>query len=394
MTTPSANLGLPPPDPESLAHSQRVRQALVEWVGGHPNGISFADYMQWVLYEPGLGYYSAGNTKLGAAGDFVTAPEVSPLFGGVLARQCDQILDKLGRGTIVEFGAGTGVLAETVLTGLQGIDRLERYVIVEVSADLKERQKARLQSLQASLLAKVEWASDPADLQVDGVLIANEVLDALATERFQIGPDGEVLQQRIVVDDSGALSNVWRVADPSLANAVASLQPELGYDLPVGYTSEWSAALEGVLDAMSAVIKRGAILLADYGYGRSTYYAPDRVDGTLTCHFRHHVHGDPLVYPGIQDITAWVDFSRVAERLDEAGMRYVGFTTQAEFLLNGGLPDLLRVAAPETHATLSQGIKTLTLPGEMGERFKFIGFQRDCDVELSGFAGRDFGRLL
>lgn len=390
----AAGTGLPHPDPQSANHSELVRQSLIAAIREAGGRISFADFMQFALYAPGLGYYSAGNQKFGEAGDFTTAPEVSPLFGSVLARQADVVLAELGAGGIVEFGAGTGALAHALLSSLDDPTKLERYAIVEVSADLQARQREKLSSLPTMLRDKVVWVDDPATLAVDGLVIANEVLDAAPVERFRIGPDGEVLQQCVALSQDDILRLDYVAAPQALQAAVEHLQETLQRRLPVGYTSEMGFVADGVARQMQAALRRGVLLIADYGYGRETYYADDRTDGTLICHFRHHVHADALWAPGIQDITAWVDFSRIADVLDAQGLGFLGFTTQSEFLLHGGLASVYAGLDPEQQAQLSGGVKTLTLPGEMGERFKFLGFHKDCSVALPGFSGRDFGRQL
>ena len=386
--------GLPVPDPAAAEHSQAVAAALARHVDARGGAVSFADFQQFVLYAPGLGYYSAGATKFGAGGDFITAPEVSPLFATILARQWPTVHARLGGGSVVEFGAGTGALAHDFLAALADNDALPaRYLIVEVSAELRQRQQERLAQLPAACADRVQWVDSPNGLEIDGLVLANEVLDAVPVERFRIGTEGAI-EQLVVTMPAGTIVPQWRAAPDPLADAVSALQDALGRALPPGYVSEVAPMADGVVEAMAGALRAGVVLLCDYGYDRQTYYAPERTDGTLTCHFRHHVHADPFVLPGIQDLTAWVDFSRTAERLGELGLGYLGFTPQAEFLLAGGLADAFSGLPGDAQAALSPGIKTLTLPGAMGERFKFLGFHRDCPVALPGFSGRDFGRLL
>ncbi|MEO0575728.1 MAG: SAM-dependent methyltransferase [Pseudomonadota bacterium] len=384
---------LPSVPPALAAHADKVRQHLSERIAAAGGALPFSDFMQSALYAPGLGYYSGGAQKFGEDGDFTTAPEISPAFGAVLARQCQAVLAQLGHGDIVEYGAGTGRLAADVLGTLAELRSLpDAYYIVEVSADLRARQRDTLAATIPVLLERVHWIDDPREQPVRGIVIANEVLDALCVERFRIGANSDVERQFVCLID-GALATEWRTADAALAAAVAQIQASLGRSLPEGYISEVCLQMPAWLQMVAETLQRGVILMSDYGYGRDALYAPDRSSGTLTCHYRHHAHDDVLHLPGCEDITAWVDFTNVAESLDAAGLNYLGFTTQAQFLLNGGLTEVVSAAADDALA-LSRGIKTLTLPGEMGERFKFIGFSRECDVLLPGFSGRDFGVAL
>lgn len=383
---PDSIHSLPLPDAESLAHSEkaasRIRQAIAE-AGG---SISFAEFMQLALYEPGLGYYSAGATKFGAAGDFVTAPELSPLFGRVLARQTAAVLRQLRDPRILELGAGSGALAVQMLGALpdHGIE-LARYAILEVSADLRQRQERMLRDELPELSTEILWLSELPE-RFDGVVIANEVADALPVERFERSRDG-VLQHRVAVERNRF---VWRrdIAPAFLADAVLHVEETIGRMLPDGFVSEVSAGLPGWIDDLASRIGDGFIFLVDYGLTRSEYYAADRSDGWLRCHFRHRAHNDPLIYPGIQDVTAWVDFTTVAEAASAAGMDIAGFVSQAHFLMNGGLEEeLTEFTRLPTAAQLelSRQVKMLTLPGEMGEHFKCIGLSRGAIAKPEAF---------
>jgi SAM-dependent MidA family methyltransferase len=386
---------LPAPDAESLRHSERtaacIRQAIAE-AGG---SISFAEFMQLALYAPGLGYYSAGATKFGEAGDFITAPEISPLFGRVLARQCAGVLAQVERPIVLELGAGSGALAATVLPALKELGTPpERYLVLEVSAELRERQEQRLQALQPSLGAKVEWLAElPGPF--DGVVIANEVADAMPVERFRI-ERGEVLQYRVAVRGGGF---AWATAPAPefLREAVRGIEASLGAPLPDGYESEVSAGLPGWVGDVAGCLDTGLAFLFDYGLPRREYYAPDRSGGWLRCHFRHRAHDDPLAWPGIQDISAWVDFTSVAEAAVNAGMDIAGFVTQAHFLVHGGLEQEFAAAAPSStagQAELSRQVGLLTLPGEMGERFKCIGLSRGRVGRPAALAAADRAHAL
>ena len=374
---PESRGGLPEPDAQSAAHSKRVVASINAVISKAGGSISFAEYMQHALYAPGLGYYSAGATKLGADGDFVTAPEISPLFGRVLARQCAFVLEQLNDGRILEFGAGTGALAVSMLAKLDELRALpERYLILEVSADLKERQETRISQECPQFLDRVEWVSQiPGNFT--GVIVANEVADAIPFERFRI-QDGEVMQARIVSDGDG-FGWQYVTAPERLCNAVRRVESDLGQTFSSGYESEISLGLQSWIADISNAVQQGIVLLIDYGVTRREYYAPERGEGWLRCHFRHLAHNDPLILPGIQDLTTWVDFSGVAEAASDAGMSIAGYVTQAHFLMGGGLEEELAdfTSLPVgKQLEVSGQVKLLTLPAEMGENFKCIGLRR------------------
>ena len=362
---------LPQPDADSAAHSQRV----ADWIHGKiaktGDSISFAEFMQHALYAPGLGYYAAGAAKFGAAGDFVTAPEVSAVFGRVLARQCAEVLAATDGGSILEFGAGSGKLAVDILGALQDLDVLPaRYDIVEVSADLVERQQRLVREQLPQLSSRVRWLTELPRDHV-GVVIANEVLDALPVERF-LRTVTEVRQLRVATED-GRFCMTDAPAPAYLHDAVERIEADLGDRLPPGYVSELSPGLGGWLGDVAASMQRGVAFLFDYGLSRREVYAAERSSGWLRCHFRHRVHDNPLILAGIQDVTAWVDFTAVAEAAVAAGLDVIGYAPQAQFLLGGGLDLELQGFASlpiETQIELSGQVKMLTLPDEMGENFK------------------------
>jgi len=370
---------LPTPDPDSEAHSGRVREHVVARIREAGGAISFAEYMQQVLYAPGLGYYVAGSTRFGSGGDFVTAPEVSSLFGRVVARQIEPALASMDRPDVLEFGAGTGKLAVDVLGRLAELDCLpERYRILEVSPDLVAEQRARISRDIPALAGRVEWLSDlPDDFR--GVVLGNEVLDAIPVERFR--REAESVRQFAVGLDGARLVIEARAAPVWLEEDVRAIEADLDGRLPEGYVSETCPAASQWIEDLAGHIEAGLVLLFDYGLPRREYYAPDRSGGWLRCHFRHRAHADPLVLPGIQDLTAWVDFTRIAVAGVDAGLELAGYVTQAEFLLAGGLADELAAAGGDTGA-LSREIKLLTLPGEMGEHFKCMGFVRGDHVPV------------
>ncbi|ANO52243.1 class I SAM-dependent methyltransferase [Woeseia oceani] len=373
--TPANNL--PEPHPDSLQHSKRVSASLVRAIETAGGSISFGEFMQHALYAPGLGYYVAGTRKFGADGDFVTAPEVSPLFGRVLATQCAAVLSGIAGGRILELGAGSGALAVQILQKLEELDCLpERYQILDVSADLRDRQQQLIREQLPSMLGRVEWIQQlPAGFR--GVVVANEVADALPVERF-IKVDGEVAQLRVALDESGF---VWRVATAPewLTAGVRAIEKDLGSELPAGYQSEFSPGLQGWIGDLADSVQDAVVLLFDYGIARHEYYAPDRNSGWLRCYFRHHAHDDPLLYPGIQDLTAWVDFTAVAEAADGAGMTVGSYVTQSQFLLHGGLAEEMAdfdKLDQRQQYELSRAVKLLTLPGEMGEHFKCLALSK------------------
>ena len=386
---------MPPPDEESARHSARVVEHLCDRIDAAGGSVSFAEYMQEILYAPGLGYYSAGARKFGAGGDFITAPEVSPLFGRVVAMQCAEVLRQTGGGYVLEPGAGTGSLAAAIIGRLAELDRLpDQYLILEVSPELQERQRETLRIAVPEHVDRIAWLSAwPQDFV--GVVIANELLDALPVERF-CKQGGAFLQARVALGNEGF---EWRHAPAvgALERALADLEARLGGPLPDGYQSEISLGASGWIGDLAAHIQHGYAMLFDYGVARHEYYAPDRSGGWLRCHYRHRVHNDPLLLPGIQDVTAWVDFSRVADAARDAGMNVDGFVTQALFLVNGGLDKELAELAdlPDSERlNLAQEIQMLTLPGQMGENFKCIGFGKGGIVTPPSFASANRVALL
>lgn len=391
---PKPESGLPTPDAASAAHCDRMSRHLQMLIDKAGDGIPFSQFMHEALYAPGLGYYSAGTRKFGAAGDFVTAPEISPLFGAVVARQLAAVIDDTG-GSILEVGAGTGALAVQLLKKLAALDALPRqYLILEVSADLAARQQSLIASELSGLADRVRWIDAPPDA-FRGVVVANEVADAIPVERFRI--DGTSVQQARVVNSAGGFDWRFSPAPDFLEAAVRKIEDDLETALPDGYQSEVSPALTGWVADFADRLEHGMMLLVDYGVSRREFYAPDRSGGWLRCHFRHHVHDDPLVLPGIQDITGWVDFTAVAEAAVDAGLQIAGYAPQGLFLLQGGLEleftDLAQLSV-KRQAELSGQAKLLTMPGEMGENFKFIAMTRGVVEPLSAFIGTDRAHML
>jgi len=391
-------MDLPRPSPEALAHSARLTELIQHAIVAERGAISFARFMELAMYAPGLGYYSAGARKFGAEGDFVTAPELGGGFAWAVANAGAEVLAQLGEDAVwFEVGAGTGALAEKTLLRLQQLERLPReYWILEPSADLRERQRERLSAnLPPALSARCRWLDAPPESTWQGVLVANEVIDALPATRF-IKQDGEVFEECVALDGEGAFTRVMRPADVLVGGAVRHLERDLGRELEDGYCSEVLPQLPYWLQAIAGTLARGALLFVDYGYVRSEYYRPERDDGTLICHYRHRAHGDAFLWPGLQDLTASVDFTALAEAGVSAGFGLAGYCTQAGFLLGNGIEAYLAgfEAADElTRYRESQHVKKLLLPGEMGERFQCMGFAKDVDF-AAAFAHGDLSRRL
>ncbi len=391
---------LPAPDPDALAHSGRLRALIQEQVCAAGGALPFSRFMELCLYAPGLGYYSAGATKFGAAGDFVTAPELGPLFAACVADAVAPVLQQLGPSAeFVEVGGGSGAFAEVALKKLLALDALPaRYAILEPSADLRERQRERLRHhLNPLLLQLVEWLDAPPEAAWDGVLFANEVIDALPTPRFSLR-EGEVFEEHVALDGDGRFVRVDRPADALLAAAVRHVERQLDAPFVDGYRSELLPQLPYWLQAVMGGLQRGVLLLLDYGHPRREYYQPQRSDGTLRAFRRHQLVDDVFAYPGLQDLTASVDFTALAEAGVHAGFDFSGYCSQASFLIGNGLEQNLAAAearAPDEGARykLRQEAKRLTLPSEMGERFQAMGFARDVEFGHAFLAGDLSGRL-
>ena len=383
---------VPLPDAEAVAHSDRLRERIDAAIAMAGGAMDFADYMALVLYAPGLGYYSAGQTRFGPAGDFTTAPLVSALFSRTLAHEVSRVLSAVGGDTVLEFGAGTGQMALDVLIELDRLGAAPRhYWIVEVSGDLRAAQAQTLAALPAHLRGRVEWLERLPAEPLRGAVLANEVLDALPVRRFLRTGDG-VENLAVAIGEDGALRWQPQPADQALRQAVAEIEADLGGRLPADYSTEWCPSLGPWIAALGDVIEAGAALLIDYGYPRREYYHPQRATGTLLCHYRHRAHDDPFFRPGLQDITASVDFTAAARAGIAAGLELLGFATQGNFLAGAGLPGLIEASAaddPQRAAELAQQAKPLLFPDEMGERFKVLGLGRGIEATLPGLAFAD-----
>ncbi len=365
---------LPQPTADAAAHSARLAALIRDEIRGSGGWIGFDRYMHLVLYAPGLGYYAAGAHKLGDAasgGDFVTAPEISPLFGHTLAKQIAELFEHVAP-QILEFGAGSGALARDLLAAM----KVERYFIVEVSPELRERQRSLLAGRQ------VTWLDAP-PVDFDGGIIANEVLDVMPVQLF-VKRGGNVHERGVALDGDRFVFSERRARQP-LAQAVGEIEAHCGV-LPDGYASEIGTVARAWVASLGIWLRRGAALLIDYGFPRREYYHPQRLMGTIMCHRGHRAHADPFWLPGLNDLTAHVDFSALADSTSAAGLEVLGYCTQARFLLNCGMLDLVR---DEHTAQRSAHAQRLLSEAEMGELFKVLAVGRGIDVPLLGFAEGD-----
>lgn len=383
---------LPSPDAEALAHSARLSGLIRHEIAANDGAIPFSRFMELALYAPGLGYYSAGARKFGEAGDFVTAPELGPIFAACVAESLAPVLRQLGPTALfMEIGGGSGAFAEVALKRLTELDALpDRYMILEPSADLRERQRERLQQhLPPPLFALVEWLDGPVPHEWEGVLFANEVIDALPTPRFAL-KEGEVYEEYVTLEDD-RFARTLRPADAFLGNAVRQLERGLERTFEEGYRSEVLPQLPYWIQAVSGGMRRGAMLFVDYGHPRGEFYLPERNDGTLRAYYRHRVHADPLLWPGLQDLTASVDFTALAEAGVAAGFDFAGYCSQASFLLGNGMAGVLerieRMHDPVEQQRRRNEVKKLTLPSEMGERFQVMGFEKEVEFGIAFLAG-------
>lgn len=381
-------MSLPVPTLEALSISQQLVQVINEEIQAH-GWISFARYMELALYAPGLGYYSAGAAKLGAAGDFITAPEISPLFGYSLAQQVAQVLRVTG-GDVLEVGAGSGRLACDVLAELMRLECApDHYYILEVSADLRERQQQLVVNELPDWSDKVVWLSElPAAFT--GCIIGNEVLDAMPVHIVHQTQQG--LCERGVVSQNQQF--IWQ--DQPLTTGVL-FDTVTALALEADYLTEINLSAQGFIGSLAQCLQRGAIVMIDYGFGEGEYYHPQRNQGTLMCHYRQHAHPDPFYLPGLQDITAHVDFTAMGVAGIEAGLQLAGYTSQAQFLINCGITDLLALTSAEdvvAYVPQVTAVQKLMSPAEMGELFKVMAWTRDLKMSLLGFTQGDQTRRL
>ncbi|MCB5188375.1 SAM-dependent methyltransferase [Methylobacillus caricis] len=373
---------LPVPDQDALAHSRQLTQHIHHQIHAAGGWLDFVSYMNLALYSPGLGYYSGGAKKFGAAGDFVTAPEISPLFAQTLAQQVAQVLQET-KGSILELGAGSGRLAAALLQELADSRRLpEQYLILEVSAHLRQVQQQYLgMVLPAAVFQCLQWL-DQLPESFTGIVLGNEVLDALPVSLVQHS-NGGLQELGVVMKEGGGLDFSSKpLAAGELHDAVASLA------LADGYQTEICLAAQGLIGSLGRMLERGVLLFIDYGFSRAEYYHPQRSQGTLMCHYRHYAHQNPFLYPGLQDITAHVDFTAIAEAGVASGLSVHGYCGQAQFLINCGITQILMRVSPEnivSYAPLAGQAQKLLSPAEMGELFKVIALGKGIPGDLLGF---------
>jgi SAM-dependent MidA family methyltransferase len=388
---------LPAPGPGALAQSEALVARIRAELDSARGWLPFDRYMERALYAPGLGYYSGGARKFGRRGDdgsdFVTAPELSPMFAATLARPLAEALQVSCTRHVMEFGAGTGKLAAGLLNALDARGAgFDSYSIVDLSGELRERQRETIAAAAPALVAKVRWL-DALPEGFEGVVIGNEVLDAMPVRLF--ASNGGVWHERGVVwrDDAFAFDDraVSAAADLAL---LADIDIDIAGD---GYVTETHEAASAFTRTICTMLTRGAAFLIDYGFPRHEYYHAQRAQGTLMCHYRHRAHGDPFLYPGLQDITAHVEFTGIAEAGVETGADLLGFTSQARFLLNAGITEVLSEIDPADTARFlpaANAVQKLLSEAEMGELFKVIAFSRGLDDTLRAFSSGDRSHTL
>jgi SAM-dependent MidA family methyltransferase len=383
------NTSLPRPTTEALAHSAQLGELINNRIAAQGGWIPFANYMELALYAPGLGYYSAGARKFGQEGDFITAPEISALFGRTLARQLIEVM-QASSPNILELGAGSGKLAVDILGEMEKKDALpESYLILEISADLRERQQEYIREKMPQYFARVKWL-DTLPKNFSGAVIGNEVLDALPIHLLH-WEDGKIQERGVAVINGRPIWQDKLIDNAELLGIAQNIKA------PDEYVSEVSTAARGLIASLCECIDKGVIIFFDYGFGSREYYHPQRSQGTLMCHYRHQAHSDPFYLPGLQDITAHVDFTAIAETAIEHGAHFLGYTSQAHFLFNSGILEHLSEVSPDNikiYAPLSAQVQKLTSPAEMGELFKVIALGKGMEKQLCGFQRGDLSRLL
>jgi SAM-dependent MidA family methyltransferase len=372
------------PSPAAIAHSKLLSAKIIEKINLHGGKISFSDFMQQALYAPCLGYYSAGATKFGASGDFITAPELGSLFAKCVAKQCAEILQTLNSYTILEIGAGSGQLACDLFLALGQLNiNLDNYLILELSADLKQRQQQKIKELCPQFYDRVQWLDQLPQQAINGIILANEVIDAMPVTRFCFTQNK--LQEYYVIEKSSHFEYSLEPPNDELERAFSAANIGLYLEPNKSdYNSEINLWLQPWLKSLSTCLNSGAILLFDYGFPRSEYYHPQRDNGTLMCHYQHLAHSDPFFYPGLQDITAHVDFTAVAEAADLCALNVSGYTNLAGFLINCGINEF-----PPSSSKQAQELNSLSSPAEMGELFKAMILTRMNSENFLGFSQFD-----
>lgn len=378
----------PPVSSVALANNREVINLLKQAIAKHGGRIRFDQFMEIAMFAPGFGYYDSVNRIFGDDGDFITAPEISSFFGKCLARQVHQLMGVMGHTNILEFGAGSGILAQTILTELEKLGQLpDTYYIYDISPTLRGRQFGKLKRNIPHLLDRVEWLSDiPQDF--NGIIIANEVLDAMPVHRVVFQQNGNHKETYITLKDGKLVQEDGPVSSIEIKNEMDSIM-HLRPDIKDGYRSEINLVVKDWVARVSKMLGQGVVFLIDYGCTRTEYYEPVNSEGKLICYFQHHPHGDPLLYPGIQDVTSHVDFSLVADAFQKQGLNVAGYTNQSFFLAGCGLESLYQELDSSDEKKLdeeSRSLERLIMPNAMGEIFKAIAIAKDIDVDLIGFS--------
>ncbi len=384
---------LPIPEPVLQARSKQLTNIIADQVNANHGWLGFDRFMHSALYYPGLGYYSGSLEKFGQDGDFITAPLMGDLFARCIARQCAQILKLTGCHNIYEFGAGSGVLAGDTLLELSRLAQLpQHYYILETSAELRQRQRDHFARMPEEIRSCICWLEQvPSTL--NGVVLANELLDALPCKRFEIDIHGQARELGIRIDQE----QIQWARGPALAPRFMAFEAR---GLATGYRSELPLQASAWVNTIGRVLEKGVILLIDYGFPGPEFYHPDRDQGTLMCHYRHRAHPDPFFWPGLQDITTHIDFSAIARAAATGGLEVAGYSDQANFLISLGLLDLLSELVQKEKLDsqkmlqLSAQVKKLTMPHEMGELFKVIALSKNIPDPLFGFCKRNRAHLL
>ena len=374
-------LTLPVPSDTALQHSHAVQEAIQDKINAAGGWISFAQYMELVLYAPGLGYYSGGATKFGSEGDFVTAPEISSLFGRTLARQAKQILEHTKQADILEFGAGSGKLALDLLFELEKLGCLpKKYYILDVSADLRQRQQTLFENNAPHLISLLHWL-EQLPTKFTGLILANEVLDAMPGH-LVVWHKHHLYERGVTCEDKTLKWREQPLSDGTLFELASKLTPQImtsDDQSNAHYISEINLTTRRFICSMADILQQGAMILIDYGFGCNEYYHPQRSQGTLMCHYRHYAHDDPFYLPGLQDITSHVDFSAVIDTMKNTELELQGYTTQAHFLINCGITEILAQTPAENvtqYLPLTNQLQKLVSPAEMGELFKVIALSK------------------
>lgn len=397
MTQADTVNSLPLPDKDAAAHSLKVKQCLLDKIAAG-GSLLFTEYMNTVLYEPGLGYYSAGSTKLGGEGDFITAPEISSLFSQSIAQAILPALAEIESCNILEVGAGSGKMAVAILAHLDSLNKLpEHYYILELSADLRVRQQQLIKEMIPSIVERIIWLDNIPE-NLNAVVIANELLDAMPVVRFRKETQGIGIEHVVEVDGEFQLSYIHDAENAIYQRAIKRVEEveREGTALEVGFVSEINFNAEDWLTSIAEKLDKGIIILIDYGYPQHEYYHPQRNEGTLNCFYRHRHHSNPFLYPGLQDLTAHIDFTAIADSGINSGLNLLGYTTQSHFLFGAGIAQLAEKRSENVaddnivaQIEMANEVKKLTMPYEMGEVVKVIGFSKNCDLALEAFHFKD-----